>query len=255
MKRMMLLSVAALLCLGVAATVYADAQEKTAPGVGVMTLEGQGEVSVAPDLAYISLGVVTEAKTASQAVSDNNKSMDALFKRLKEQGVTDKEIKTSNFSVQPRYHYKKDEEAVLVGYTASNTVRVTVCDLTKLGTLLDLLVKDGANRVNGIAFGVADSKKAMNEARVLATKDALGKAKLYAEAAGLNLGNMKSFTESAHQSRGMELYSAARAESAAADRVPVSGGSLTFRVSVQVTWEFTTVGHGGDTKKPKVLFK
>jgi len=106
-----------------------------------------------------------------------------------------------------------------------------------MGGILDALIKEGANRVGGVSFGVKDSKALLDKARVLAMKDAVEKAKLYADAGGFVVGKYKNISESVGGGRRLMYASAARMESADSGDVPVSGGELTFQVNVNVVWE------------------
>lgn len=116
-------------------------------------------------------------------------------------------------------------------------VTLTICDLKQMGKVLDTLVREGGNRVHGIRFGVVNSKPLLDEARKLAVQDVKRKAALFAEAGDFRLGRMKTFTESSHSNHQYPKYAArAMAMEAAAD-VPVSGGELTFRVQVHVSWD------------------
>ena len=163
-----------------------------------MALAGHGEVRAAPDLAIVSIGVTNLADTAAAALAANSEAMRRVFAAMAEAGIAEKDIQTSNFMVQPRYDYSKNEQPPrLIGYDVSNMVNVTVRKLDGLGGVLDRVVEAGSNQVNGIAFQLSDSEAAADAARKLAVADAARKAKLYAEASGVELGAILAISEGA----------------------------------------------------------
>jgi len=209
---------------------------------GTISVQGQGEVTATPDTAMINSGVTTQAATAREALDANSAAMDELIAALKDAGIEERDIQTSNFSVNPNYVYSdaRDENGYSLppridGYQVSNTVTVRVRDLETLGAILDKSVTVGANTINGISFSVADPSEVLDKARRAAVKDARAKAELYAEAAGVDLGELESISESQGVSGPQPYPMYARAEAAAA--VPVSAGELSFSVSVNVAWE------------------
>ncbi|MDX1718431.1 MAG: SIMPL domain-containing protein, partial [Anderseniella sp.] len=122
-----------------------------------LSLTGQAEVTAAPDMAVISAGTVSEAKTAREALTANNEAMATVIATIEAAGVAKKDIQTSNFSVQPKYLYPKapaggeQQPPRIVGYTVSNSVSVIVRDLNKLGTIMDAVVSSGVNQMNGLS--------------------------------------------------------------------------------------------------------
>lgn len=224
-------------------------------------MNGQGVVKAKPDEGYITVGVVTYGQKSAEAVRANSTTMKTLFATLKEKGVTDENVATSNFSVSE--HYKtvneKGEDGrfhpkqVRDGYVVSNVVSVTVCELDKFGDVLDAVVANGANQVHGISFGSSKSKELLDEARKKAVTDATRKAKLYAEGLGVKLGNVKIVSENGgYQPRPQPMYAAAMRDGGAPESVPVAGGSLQFNVTVSVTWELDQ-GEGLPGVGPKVV--
>jgi len=201
-----------------------------------ITLSGTGEVSAAPDLARVTSGVQTEAITAREALTANNRAMTAVIEGLKQAGIAAKEIQTSNFSVGPRYEYPQNARPVLIGYQVSNTVTVTVRELARIGEMLDRIVTLGSNTINGIGFSIDDPEKLEDEARRLAIADARRKAELYAAAGGFRLGRILTVAESGGGvPQPVAFMRAATAEAAPA--VPIEGGELSVDIGVSVTWE------------------
>lgn len=212
--------------------VFADESKMTR----VISLSGHGEVSMAPDMAYVTSGVATQGKTAAEALAANTTAMNGLFAALREAGIPEKDIQTSNFMVQPRYDFPEGKAPELAGYEVSNTVTITTRKIGDLGALLDRLVKAGSNQINGIGFQVASPEAALDEARKLAAADATRKAKVYAEAMGVTLGNVLSISEGGGYQPPVPVV---RAKAMAADAapVPVAAGEQRLSVDVNITWE------------------
>ncbi len=158
-----------------------------------LTVSGTGTVNLNPDVAYISIGVQTENADVSQAVSSNNTLAQAIVTALQSSGVDAKDIQTSNFNVYSNQNFDKLTGQQLPGtsFTVNNTVSVTVRDLTKLGSLLDVSVKAGANNINNISFDLADKTAGMTQARQKAMDDARSVASEVAKNAGLTLGDIQ----------------------------------------------------------------
>lgn len=202
-----------------------------------MTLTGIGEITTEPDMAVITSGVLTQAKTAREALSANNDAMANLMELLAEQDIEPTDIRTSNFSVQPEYIYPESNGSNvrrINSYTVSNDVTVRIRDLEKLGPLLDTMVSVGANQIRNVNFAVADTTELYVEARKAAVADALAKATLYADAAGIELGPIITISESsAPMPRAPE---AAMMRMASDSSVPVAAGELAYSSSVTIQW-------------------
>lgn len=204
-----------------------------------ISLSGHGEVKSAPDMAFVTTGVATQGTTAAEALAANTTAMNALFAALKNAGIAEKDIQTSNFMVQPRYDYNDGKQPpVLVAYDVSNSVTVTVRKLEGLGALLDKVVQAGSNQINGISFQVSKPDEGLDEARKLAAADATRKAKLYAETMGVSLGPVLSINEGvSYQPPVPVLRGKVMMADAAAAPVPVAAGEQTLAMDVNVTWE------------------
>lgn len=223
--------------------VAASLSVKTAPALAhdepqkrTITISGKGTVKAAADMVTISAGVVSQASTAKEALLKNTAAMTNVVDTLKSEGIDPKDIQTTNFSVSPRYEDRDDSRpARIVGYAVYNTVYVTTHDIGKLGGVLDQLVSAGANSIGGISFGLDKPEALQNEARKLAMSDAIAKAKLYAEAAGAELGPVMTISE---QGGYVPRYAAApMMEAAASKAVPIEPGTEKIEIEVQVTWE------------------
>lgn len=226
--------------LAIAAPAAAD--DSVRPGQ--ISLVGQGQVSAAPDMARVTSGVVTQAKTARDALDANTAAMTQLVDVLKQADIAEKDIQTSGFSVQPQYVYsdKRDENGYtppprIVGYQVTNSVTVVVRKLDDLGAVLDKAVTVGANSISGISFDVSDTSAILDEARKQAVADALAKARLYTGAAGIGLGRIVSISETGAPQPQPEMFKTVRAMAADSAPVPVQAGELTYGATVSVTWE------------------
>ncbi|MBO6549078.1 MAG: SIMPL domain-containing protein [Rhizobiales bacterium] len=202
-----------------------------------ITMTGRATIGATPDRVEITLGVSSKAETAKDALTLNNVNMNQIISTLKENGVEEKYILTSNFSIHADYqHFKDGRPAQVRGYNVSNTVRVQVQDVKKLGPLLDKVVSAGSNQVHGIRFYVSNAEEIKDKARKKAVERARRKAELYTEAAGVKLGKVMVISESAHHA-GNTPVPMARSLKAEATSVPISGGEQQLGVSVTISWE------------------
>jgi uncharacterized protein len=227
---------AAAIAATLAAASPALAQDNKMPRL--ISLSGNGEVRRAPDIAFVTTGVLSQGATAAEALAANTSAMNALFAALKDAGIAEKDVQTSNFMVQPRYNFQDNKAPELVGYDVSNNVTITVRKIGDLGALLDKVVQAGSNQINGIGFDVSEPSASLDQARKLATEDATRKAKIYAEAMGVTLGPVMSISEGVSYQPPMPM---ARGKvmmaDAAAAPVPVAAGEQRLSVDVNITWE------------------
>jgi uncharacterized protein len=200
----------------------------------MISVVGQGEVRVVPDVASVTIGVTGTAPAAREALDENNKAMNALLDVLKKAGIEPRDIATSNFSLGPRYDYNNNNQPKLLGYDVSNTVTVTVRKIDDLGGLLDVAVTAGSNQINGISFSISKPDAAMDEARKLAMADAKHRAEVYAGAGGIAVGDVLGVSETIAAVPVPMEFKQARAQSA--DAVPVAQGEQVLRVDVNVTY-------------------
>ncbi|HUZ13526.1 MAG TPA: SIMPL domain-containing protein [Caulobacteraceae bacterium] len=202
-----------------------------------LDISAAGEVSLAPDMASISLGVASQAPSAAEAMARNAAAMARVVAALGARGVAGRAIQTSNLDLSPRYVYAQNQPPRLVGYQASNQVTITVLDLARLGRTVDAAVAAGANNVNSISFGLRSRVPAENAARLAAVKRLDDEAALYADAAGYRIRRLVNLTEGPSYPvappRPMMLMGAARA----AAPTPVEAGEIKVRVEVSGEFE------------------
>lgn len=203
-----------------------------------LNLSAYGEVRVAPDMATITFGVLTEAPTAQAAMADNARRMTEVFAVLRRAGIEERDIQTSGLNLSAQYDYVQNEPPRLRGYQASNRVTVQVMDIDATGRVADAVVAAGVNQIDGIAFGLKDAKAAEDQARVLAVRSLQDKARLYAQALGVELGPIRSLNEGGGYSPPppMPVFAMARMEMADAS-TPVAAGQLTVRIDITGTYD------------------
>ncbi len=217
---------ALLLC---ALALPAAAQEAT------LTVSGTGEVAIAPDMARISLGVVAQAPTAAEAVRAMSADIEKVLSSLSDAGVAQDNIQTSGLRVDVQQTYDEATQATrITGYIATTDVSVSVMNLATLGQTLDAVVQEGANHMNGLTFDLQDRKPALDDARRAAVSDAADKATLYAQAAGLALGQIQTLTEGI--TGGGVPQPLMRMAMDSAEKIPVAAGLVTISADVTITY-------------------
>ncbi len=229
-----------------AALVLASPAALADSNISTLSLQGTGSVSAEPDMASITTGVVTNADTARDALTANTKAMSALLDLVKATGVASKDMQTSGFSVQPQYQYAEKPDANgyrqpprIAGYEVRNALTVRLRDLDNLGAVLDQMVSAGSNTIDGINFAVSDSSALLDEARRAAMKDAMHKAELYADTAGVCLDGITSIAENGGYAPQPKLMRAMVAEDAMSSPVPVASGEVGYDMTVSVNWEIS----------------
>ena len=204
----------------------------------MISISGHGEVRAVPDLATVSLGVMTTAATAQEALASNTKAMTDLLTVLKQQGVAERDTATSNFNVQPRYDYGQGgtQPPKVVGYDVSNTVTVIARKIESLGDLLDKAVGAGSNQIFGIGFSVSKLDALVDTARKNAVADARRKAEIYAAAGGFTLGDIISLSEGGGYQPPMPMVIKSAMAADGAGAVPVAQGEQALSVDVSIVW-------------------
>lgn len=165
------------------------------PDGTLLDVTATGKTTRVPDVATIRAGVVTQAVTAAAALSDNANRMSAVLSALKRAGIQPRDIATANVSLQPQYRYADNRPPVITGYQATNNVSIRFRDIAKSGAILDALVAQGANQIDGPNLSLDEPDAALDEARVDAIKRAQARAELYAKAAGLSVSRILTIAE------------------------------------------------------------
>ena len=200
-----------------------------------LTVTGMATVETAPDLATLSLGVTTSGATAAAAMSANSDAVASVIARLKSAGVADRDIQTSNLSLNPNWVTNATGTASEIqGYVATNMLTIRIRALATTGAVLDAAISDGANSLNGLVFGLQNPRPAEDEARRQAVADALARATLLAGAAGTKLGPILSITDGgAAPPVPGPMYRMAEDNAS----VPVEAGSLGITASVTLVFQ------------------
>ena len=232
------------LALPVAAQAQIAGQPPVAPNATLLSLTAQGKSTRTPDLAVFNAGVVTQGVTASEALSANAAAMNRVIATLKKAGIADRDIQTSQISLNPVYSQPEygpngipRQEPRITGYQAVNNVTIRSRNVAGFGKVLDALVASGANQVNGPSFQMAEPAAAMDEARLDAMKSARARAELYARAAGLRVVRIVSISEGGGFSPPQPVYMRAMKAEAAAAPTPIAVGEVEAEVNLSVQFE------------------
>jgi uncharacterized protein YggE len=238
-KKMLFIFVTILASIALSACVApASSANAAVTPISQMSVNGTGLVYVVPDIAYIYMGVHTQASSVAQALQDNTQAAQTLKNALVAQGVEEKDIQTSNFNVYPQPQYDTSGKPTGTLYAVDNTVFVTVRKLDTLGTLLDVVTKNGANNINGVSFDIQDKNAALEQARKLAIQDAQKQAEQVAADAGVKLGRIINISlYNANAPVTLEGKGGGGGSSMMAAQVPVSSGQLSITADVNLIYE------------------
>ena len=218
------------------AAASAGRAEETPPRIAVT---GTGEVSAAPDIALVSIGVTQEAEESRDALDAMNAATAAVLERLEAEGIAPADMQTGALHLYPLYNNSTLSSGNRIdGYRAETTIRVRVRELGNLGPVLDTVVSDGANTLSGLQFDIDDPDPLLDEARRAAVADARAAAELLAEAAGVELGALIELTD---QSGGYNPGPVMMMEARSSGSVPVAEGEVTISASVSMVYRIGSV--------------
>ena len=205
-----------------------------------LVVSGRGEVYGKPDLALISFAVSSEAKTVAEAMAQNSQKMNAVIAFVKNQGVEDKDLKTTTFSLRPRYEWREDlsPQQQLVGYEARQELEVKVRAMDKIGNLIEGATAAGANQIGDLQFTIDNREELEREAREEAVKNAKDRAKELASLLGVNLVRITNFSEKS-QSPTYSLQTFGALETAADEKEApqIETGENKIEITVNITYE------------------
>jgi uncharacterized protein YggE len=234
------LTLAALLLGAVVLPSAAAAQQSTINQTIAGTrldISATGEVTRVPDIAIVSTGGVTKASTARAAIQQAAARMARVRTALKAAGVEDRDIQTSSLNLNPEYRYVNNQPPQLTGYSASNQLTVRFRDLGNAGTIIDALVAEGANQINGPTLTIDKPEAALDEARARAVATGRARADLYARAMGLRVVRIVAISESGGSfpvPPPMPVMMEARAQAASSKIDP---GEQKLQVNLAMTFE------------------
>ncbi len=208
-------------------------------------VNGQGEITVAPDIAYVNLGVFAKASTAHAAQEEVSRTLAKIEKVLYDDyKIAKKDVKTTNFHVHPEYSYEDRKAPVINGYQATHIVTVSYRELGKLGNLLDAVSKAGANRIDSVQFSTEKGEEYQLQAIEKAMSNAEAKAKVIAKYAGKDVKGIVHVNQSGTNGVPIAYSEYAKMAPMAADMgmsaggAAVAPGELKLSASVNVTFEF-----------------
>ncbi|HUE79168.1 MAG TPA: SIMPL domain-containing protein [Sphingomicrobium sp.] len=233
----------AALALGSAAvpvSAFAQATAQFAQTISGTRLDvsATGEVSRIPDVAIITAGVMTRSQSATGAIAENAARMERVRDALKRAGIPDRDIQTTNLSLNPEYRYQDNQPPQLTGYTASNQVNVRFRDIRNTGRILDALVAEGANQINGPNLTIDKPEAALDEARTAAIAAGRARAELYARALGMRVVRLLSVSEGSGYSVPPPMpIMRAEARSAMAADTKIDPGEQQLQATVAMSFE------------------
>jgi len=240
MKRLLML-IGMLATLGPTMSVYSQptqqtTREESKRSTRVM-VSGDSLIQAQPDTAILVLSVVSQAKRAIDAQQENATKSQAVLNALKSAAGTGAEIKTSGYSVEPQRVYKEGQPPTITGYEARNRVTVTTSDLSRLGAVIDAAATAGVNDIDGITFTLRQDRLARDRALSEATREAMSKAQVIAQALGGRVVRIVEVQEEGFQRPPQPIYRGAEAMVARDKSTPIEVGSLDISSRVQLIAE------------------
>ena len=213
------------------------AVEPLIPAQGtVLDVNAEGRTTRVPDLATIRAGVVSQAPTAAAALADNAQRMQRVLAAVKRAGVAERDLATANVGLSPQYRYTDGQPPAITGYQATNTISIRFRDVAKAGGVLDALVAQGANQIDGPNLSIDKPEAALDEARTDAVRRARARADLYAAAAGMKVVRVVSIAETGQDAGGSGPQPVFLARAMKADAAPteIAPGEKDVTVSLSV---------------------
>ncbi|HEX4738924.1 MAG TPA: SIMPL domain-containing protein [Allosphingosinicella sp.] len=213
----------------------------------LLKVQATGTFRSRPDLMSLTAGVVTTGRTAREAIAANNQLAGRLLAAVRAQGVADGDIKTEELSVRPQFAHSKDDEdsdesSRITGYVATNSLVLSLRDLTKGPALIDALFQAGANKVEGPRFELSDPAPAEKRARQAAVAAALEQAKTYADALHMRINRVLQVSERSEAQTTDVINSLPSLRSTFAPATPVESGDLTTGITVWIDYALVPMG-------------
>lgn len=204
-------------------------------------VSGEGEVTVAPDIATLRLGISAQEATVAEAQSQAAEAMDRVMTALIDNGVAEKDIQTQYFSIRQVTEWDRvKEEEIVVGHRVTNKVNAKIREIDKTGSIIDAVAEAGGDltRIDSISFSVDDPSACYKEARQKAMADAKAKAEQLAELAGVTLGKPTYISEGIQVPPiyPRSVYYEEAAIPAPAPPTPISPGEMELSLTVQVAY-------------------
>jgi hypothetical protein len=206
----------------------------------MLSVQGNGEVRVTPDIALVRLGIAVQDETASQVQQEANRVASAVIDAVLGEGIAERQVQTARLQLSPIYGRQEpgdNDTPRIVGYRASNTVTIRVEDLTRVGAVVDAALGAGANQLEGIGFGLDDDQAAREDALRAAVEEARSKAQVMAVALGVELDGILAINEGGIfiQEPAMAMMESRMAVQADMS-TPVAAGEVTVRANVSIQY-------------------
>ncbi len=212
-----------------------------------ITVSDKAEIYAKPDLALVTASVVSEAKTVNEAMANNTKKMNAVIDFIKSQGVDAKDLKTTNFSIYPRYEWQREticvispcpsEKRVLVGYEINQSLQIKIRDMAKIGDIIQGATGAGANEIGGLQFTIDKEDELRNQARDEAIEKAKAKAKKLASKLGVKLVRISNFTEGGASPVPYLFNESALGKGGGEETPQIETGENKIEIAVTITYE------------------
>ncbi|MFH1462332.1 MAG: SIMPL domain-containing protein [bacterium] len=245
-KHSIFASVAVVFLVSLIVWVVVDIDAKIKEGENTISVSGTGEVYASPDLAITFFSVVTEAKTVSQAVSENTENMNAIIAFIKSEGIADKDLKTTGFNIYPLYEWCDASSSIkpcpvnkrnLTSYEVRQTLQTKIRDLVKIGSIIQGATDNGANQVGNLSFTIDDEEALKEQARKEAIKKAKAKAKELTSQLGVKLGKVVYFSEGSDFPKYYMAEPAVSIEMGGGEAPQIETGENKISVIVSITYE------------------
>ena len=207
--------------------------------VPTISVSGEGVIEVPPDIATISLGVVSRNKDAAQVQSDNARIATNVINSVVALGIERRNIRTGNYNFRQVYHNDDNNRRIFDGYEVTNTVTIIVNDLSKIGKIIDSALSNGANQVDSLNFGIRDKEKFQNDALRLAVRDALKKAEIAAAELGKSIVSVRSVSINSASISVPRVEKLAMRNMDSSFETPIESGTLNCSASVHVEFEIS----------------
>ena len=222
-----------------------DIKDKIQTSENTIVVSDTGIVYAKPDLGLITASVVTEAKTVAEAMTENTEKMNAVIAAMKEQGVEEKDLKTTSFNIYPRYEWQEagylypQGQRVLVGYEVSQVLEVKIRNLEEIGAIIQTATDSGANQVSDLQLAIDNQDELKTQAREQAINKAKAKAEELAKQLGIRLMEISNFSETGviPYSYGLEKAIAPTAGLGGGETLQVETGENKIEVTVYITYK------------------
>jgi len=185
--------------ISIVAGIYATVTNLPGQEPRELVVSSTGKIYTVPDIATVSISVVNEGNEQSDIpamIQKNTEKMNAIIDEIKKLGIDEKDIKTTQYNLEPRYNWTEYQGQIFLGYRITNTILVKIRDFTKIGSVLTKATEGGATSIGSISFTIEDPEKARQEAREKAIEQAKTKAENIAKASGLRLVKLLNVSES-----------------------------------------------------------